>query len=339
MRRADYQSYPCPEGTVYATLLNFRCERALWAKRSEAAPYLAPAQAPVLCIKTANTFNPIGGVVALPHGVPALEVGASLGLIMGDDTQAHALAVFNGGFVSHDSYYRPPLRFKNGDRWLGAGAQRLALNDWSQLSDLSLPVFINDRVAQTVDCSGLYRDAARLVEDVTAFTAWRTGEVLLLGLDCLPDGTRPLVHAGDRVRIAAADGLWVEHTVRGRSHEARTRGLGRRDPHSGGAGGTFVAARGRVGWLGRGGVVATFGAHACATPTHDGLVWGGAAPKRRGGRNRPSGRCSGRPRDWRGMAGQQARPLGGVLGGGSQGHGGLLHPTGGHRREGAIGGR
>jgi 5-oxopent-3-ene-1,2,5-tricarboxylate decarboxylase / 2-hydroxyhepta-2,4-diene-1,7-dioate isomerase len=215
MHHADCQPYHCPEGTVYGTLLNFQRERALWATRSEAAPYLASAQAPVLYIKTANTFNPSGGAVALPHGVPALEVGASLGLIMGDDAQAHALAVFNDWSVPHDSYYRPPVRFKNGDGWLGVGAQRLALNDWSQLSDLSLQVVINDRVVQTVDWSGLYRDPARLVEDVTAFTAWRTGDVLLLGLDCLPDGARPLAHAGDRVRITAAHGLWVEHTVVG----------------------------------------------------------------------------------------------------------------------------
>jgi hypothetical protein len=46
-----------PDGTVYGTLLNFRHEQALWAARATEPPYKAPPQAPVLFIKTANTFS------------------------------------------------------------------------------------------------------------------------------------------------------------------------------------------------------------------------------------------------------------------------------------------
>ena len=215
MHNGDRQPYTLPEGTVYGVLLNFSQERDLWAQRSEAKPYMAPAQAPVLYIKTANTFNPSGGTVALPHDVPALEIGATLGLIMGADGQAHAVAVFNDWSIPHDSYYRPPVRFKNGDGYLGVGDERLALHDWSQLAGLSLQVWVNDELVQTVAWSGMYRDAATLVEEVSAFTQWCDGDVLLLGLDCLADGTRPLARAGDRVRISGAHGLVLEQTVMG----------------------------------------------------------------------------------------------------------------------------
>lgn len=47
-----------PAGTVYGTLLNFQREHALWAPRMHEAPYKAPPKAPVLYVKTANTFTP-----------------------------------------------------------------------------------------------------------------------------------------------------------------------------------------------------------------------------------------------------------------------------------------
>ena len=71
-----------PDGTVYGTLLNFKHELALWAARAADPPYKAPPQAPVLFIKTANTFSPHGAAVALPTDVPEVEIGASVGLVM-----------------------------------------------------------------------------------------------------------------------------------------------------------------------------------------------------------------------------------------------------------------
>ena len=58
-----------PTGTVYGTLLNFQREHALWAPRMSEAPYKEPPQAPLLYIKTANTFTPAGHAIALPPGV------------------------------------------------------------------------------------------------------------------------------------------------------------------------------------------------------------------------------------------------------------------------------
>ena len=73
-----------PDGTVYGTLLNFRHEQALWAARATEPPYKAPPQAPVLFIKTANTFTAAGAAIPLPASAPEVEVGASVGLVFGN---------------------------------------------------------------------------------------------------------------------------------------------------------------------------------------------------------------------------------------------------------------
>ena len=73
-----------PEGTVYGTLLNFRREQALWAGRMAEPPYNAPPKAPVLYVKTANTFSLSGAAIPLAPDVEAVSVGVSLGLVMGN---------------------------------------------------------------------------------------------------------------------------------------------------------------------------------------------------------------------------------------------------------------
>ena len=45
-------------------------------------PYKAPPQAPVLFVKTANTFNASSGVVELLANVSEIEVGATFGMII-----------------------------------------------------------------------------------------------------------------------------------------------------------------------------------------------------------------------------------------------------------------
>ena len=58
------------------------------------------------------------------------------------------------------------------------------------------------------DCAAAARalaDAATLLRDVSEFTTLQAGDVLMLGTDCLPDGTRPRAKAGDRIEISAPD--------------------------------------------------------------------------------------------------------------------------------------
>jgi 5-oxopent-3-ene-1,2,5-tricarboxylate decarboxylase/2-hydroxyhepta-2,4-diene-1,7-dioate isomerase len=193
-----------PAGTVYGTLLNFRREHALWAPRMHEAPYKAPPNAPVLYVKTANTFTPAGQAIALPAGAP-VQVAASLGLVMGDDGVLGAV-LFNDIAIAHESYYRPPVKTRCVDGFLGVGAECVPiskLGGLALLAELQIELHINGVHRQTTALADLLRDAATLLADVNEFMTLRPGDVLMLGSDCLADGTRPLVHAGDTVEITA----------------------------------------------------------------------------------------------------------------------------------------
>ncbi len=193
-----------PAGTVYGTLLNFQREHALWSPRMHEAPYKAPPKAPVLYIKTANTFTPHGGAIALPAGA-AVQVSASLGLVMEENGVLGAV-LFNDVAITHESYYRPPVKARCVDGFLGVGAECVPLarlGGLAGLANLQIELHINGVHRQTTVLAELLRDAATLLADVSEFMTLRPGDVLMLGTDCLADGTRPLVHPGDTVEITA----------------------------------------------------------------------------------------------------------------------------------------
>lgn len=195
-----------PQGTVYGTLLNFRREHALWAPRMNEAPYKAPPQAPVLYIKTANTFTPSGHAIALPHQVAEVDVSASLGLVAGEGGRVASAVLFNNVAIPHESYFRPSVKFRCVDGFLGVGRDAVALDALGGLDGLAglvIELRINGVHRQTVALVDLVRDAATLWADVNAFQTLRPGDVLMLGTDCLPDGSRPRAKAGDAVEILA----------------------------------------------------------------------------------------------------------------------------------------
>ena len=199
-----------PQGTVYGPLLNFRREWDLWAPRMTQDPYKAAPQAPVLYVKSANTFNPSGELV-LQDGITEVDIGATLGLVMGADGQPESVVLINDWAVPHASYYRPPVKFRCRDGYLGLGT----LRPWADLdvNDLRLRVTLNGAAVQTVDFSQLKRPLVQLLVDVAEFMSLQAGDVLMLGTDCLEDGTRPRARAGDTVRIEAAGFASLSQTL------------------------------------------------------------------------------------------------------------------------------
>lgn len=209
-----------PQGTVYGTLLNFRREFDLWKPKMSEAPYKAPPKAPVLYIKTANTFAPCGGAVAVQGEV---EVGAALGLVIGEASGQGAPVLPNvAGCVllddlslPHASYYRPPMRFRNRDGFLVCGPAMRPMAEVGDPAVLTLEVRLNEALVQRVPLSALVRDAATLLAEVNGFMTLQPGDVLMLGTDCLEDGTRPRAKAGDRVEISAPGFAPLTHTLTG----------------------------------------------------------------------------------------------------------------------------
>lgn len=192
-----------PGGTVYGTLLNLRREHALWAPRMQEAPYQAPPNAPVLYIKTANTFTRSGQAIALPAGVAEVEVAASLGLVAGEGGRVAGAVLFNDVAIPHESYYRPPVKFRCVDGFLGVGDAVRPVTDLGELASLVLELRVDGVMRQRTALVDLVRDAAALWADVNAFQSMRPGDVLMVGTDCLDDGSRPRARVGDSVEITA----------------------------------------------------------------------------------------------------------------------------------------
>lgn len=184
-------------GTVYGTLMNFRGEwDALGAKMNE-PPYQAPPQAPVLYIKPANTWTENGGTIALPANVPEVEVGATVAMVMKSAREVAGFVLMNDVSIPHESFFRPPVKYRCLDGFLGFGDRVRARNEAGDPAVFKLEVRVNGELKQTVRFSQLVRPADKLIADVGEFMTLGEGDMLMLGCDV----GRPRVRVGDRVEI------------------------------------------------------------------------------------------------------------------------------------------
>jgi 5-oxopent-3-ene-1,2,5-tricarboxylate decarboxylase/2-hydroxyhepta-2,4-diene-1,7-dioate isomerase len=187
-----------PRGTVYGTLMNFRGELEWLGDRMNQPPYLAPPQAPVLYVKPANTWSASGAAITLPAGVPEVEVGASIAMVMASAREVAGYVLVNDLSVPHDNFYRPPVKSKCIDGFLGLGDRLRPRNEAGDPAVFVLRVSINGELKQTVRFAQLVRPAERLLADVSEFMTLAPGDLLLLGCDT----GRPRARAGDRIEIS-----------------------------------------------------------------------------------------------------------------------------------------
>lgn len=200
-----------PSGTVYGCLLNFPREWQQLGDTMAQSPHNAPPQAPVLYIKTANTWSRSGAGIDLPAGADAVLVGASVAMVMGPrQWQAGASSaeptvagyvLVNDLELPGGSYFRPAVKTKCVDGFLGLGGFCVTALDAADPAGFALEVRINGDIRQNICFDDLVRDAATLVHDVDAFMSLRAGDLLLLGCDA----DRPVAHAGDHIEIAMID--------------------------------------------------------------------------------------------------------------------------------------
>lgn len=188
-----------PEGTVYGTLLNFRAEVEALAPQMNQPPYKAPPNAPVLYVKTANAWSAHGATIAVPARVPEVETGATIAMVMGAAGTVAGYVLMNDLSVPHASFFRPPVKFKCLDGFLGIGERLVPASEAGDPSGFMLEVRINGELKQAVHFNHLVRDADRLLADVGEFMTLHPGDVLMLGCDA----GRPLGKVGDRIDITA----------------------------------------------------------------------------------------------------------------------------------------
>ncbi len=195
-----------PRGTVYGTLLNFRAEWDARRTQMDAPPYKAPPRAPVLYVKPANTWSVHGATIPVPAHVPQVEVGATIAVVVGAAGQVAGHVLMNDLSLPHASFFRPPVKFKCLDGFLGIGAQVIPGGD---ATGFTLEVRINGELKQTVNFAQLVRPAPQLLADVNEFMTLHEGDVLMLGCD----HGRPLARVGDRIDISAPGLGTLTHTL------------------------------------------------------------------------------------------------------------------------------
>jgi 5-oxopent-3-ene-1,2,5-tricarboxylate decarboxylase/2-hydroxyhepta-2,4-diene-1,7-dioate isomerase len=203
--------------TVYGTLLNHREALAALGDQVNVAPYKAPPKAPILYIKPRNTWAQSGDAVVVPSDVHELQMGATLGLVIGRTAcklsvvdaldYVAGYVVMNDISVPHESFYRPSMRFKCRDGFcpMGAFVPREAI---ANPDALAVTVAMDGAVVQQTDTGGRVRSVAQLLADVTEFMTLHPGDILSIGVSA----HAPLAHAGQRVTITIA-GVGQLHNV------------------------------------------------------------------------------------------------------------------------------
>jgi 5-oxopent-3-ene-1,2,5-tricarboxylate decarboxylase/2-hydroxyhepta-2,4-diene-1,7-dioate isomerase len=199
-------------GTVYGALLNHRTALQALGDAVNQPPYNAPPQAPVLYIKPHNTLAADGEPIVVPTGVAELEIGASLGLVIGRPSshlpEGQAMEhlagylIVNDVSVPHLPYYRPSIPCKARDGFCPLGPRVVSRAAIANPDALTLRVYVDGELKQTATTSELVRPVAKLLADVTDFMTLLPGDVLAVGVAA----PAPRLRAGQRARIEI-DGL------------------------------------------------------------------------------------------------------------------------------------
>jgi 5-oxopent-3-ene-1,2,5-tricarboxylate decarboxylase/2-hydroxyhepta-2,4-diene-1,7-dioate isomerase len=194
-------------GNVYGTLLNQRGALAALGAAASQSPYKTPPRAPVLYIKPRNTLNGPAGAVPVPADAPELEVGATLGVVIGRTACRVAAGealdcvagytIVNDVSVPHVSFYRPSIRLKARDGFCCIGPEVVARARIADPDALGIRVYVDGQLAQSGSTRDLVRPVRQLIADVTEFMTLAAGDVLLVGV---PPGA-PRVRAGQGVAI------------------------------------------------------------------------------------------------------------------------------------------
>jgi 5-oxopent-3-ene-1,2,5-tricarboxylate decarboxylase/2-hydroxyhepta-2,4-diene-1,7-dioate isomerase len=145
--------------------------------------------------------------VPLPSAVDAVEIGATLGVLIGRDAtrvpRGRATEVIGGYTIVNDvtipdaGLFRPPLRFKCRDGFCPVGPWVVARDAIPSTGALAIRARVNGEVRMENTTANLHRDIAGLIADVTEFMTLRAGDLLAVGVPEHP----PLARAGDLMTV------------------------------------------------------------------------------------------------------------------------------------------
>ncbi len=169
-------------------------------------PHNKPPLFPVLYIKPVNTWRKSGEPIILPAGIQEIEIGATLGIVIGKTAvQIEEAAAFsyiqgyliaNDVTIAHEKILRPPIKQKCRDSFCPM-SEMVVASDIKNPNDFHISIYINDELKLQNSTKNLVRPIAKLLADITKFMTLNEGDVVLVGT---PENL-PLVQAGDKVSI------------------------------------------------------------------------------------------------------------------------------------------
>lgn len=209
-------------GNVFGIALNYRnLYEKLQASFNE-KPYVNEPKKPVLFIKTPNTRN-VSGHAVIKRQADILHAGPSLGVVIGKSTirvsESEAAAhiagyvVVNEWSLPEESYYRPAIKAKCQDGFCVVGTP-VAAAEVTDLSNLSLKVFVNGELKQQGTTANWIRTPEQIIEEISEYMPLSEGDIILTGT---PYG-RVAVEVGDEVRIEIDQLGSVTNTVQEEGH-------------------------------------------------------------------------------------------------------------------------
>jgi 5-oxopent-3-ene-1,2,5-tricarboxylate decarboxylase / 2-hydroxyhepta-2,4-diene-1,7-dioate isomerase len=190
--------------SVIGVALNFRETIDRLSPSFASAPYNRPPQAPVLYLKTPNTWIASGHPIPCPKGIAKLRMGGTLGIVIGrsacrvnaKDAWQHisAFTVVNDVSIPHDSFYRPALRERCSDCFCSIGPPS---SQTSQPMDFEINVVVNNILRSHIHTGSLVRSIPYLIQDISEFMTLHPDDILLVG----DPESSPLCGIGDGVRV------------------------------------------------------------------------------------------------------------------------------------------
>lgn len=190
------------------------------------APYNKPPTQPVLYYKPHNTWSVDGAEVEWAkdfdgNDVPAMAVGASLGVVIGKETcrvsPEEALS-FVGGYtvvadysLPEENYYRPDIKGKCLDTSAPVGPSLVAADKIAQPDALSVTIKVNGELKSTFDLSQMQRSVAELISIISNIMTLQAGEIIAVGFA----GERVALAKGDKVEAAIAGVGTLNNTLGG----------------------------------------------------------------------------------------------------------------------------
>ena len=193
------------DGNIFGIALNYKCLYEKLQAQFNEKPYVNEPKKPVLFIKTPNTRNISGNAVVKKKG-ETLQAGPSVGIVIGksttrvskSDAAAHiaGYVVVNELSLPEESYYRPAIKAKCQDGFCVVGTP-VDASDVTDLSSLSLKVFVNGELKQEGTTANWIRTPEQIIEEISEYMPLNEGDIILTGT---PYG-RVDLQAGDEVRI------------------------------------------------------------------------------------------------------------------------------------------